>query len=133
MFGYIPPDQDFNPEHPNTRTESMRYRAAVFNWVRANVGIVGTEDGADWTIPYIDMYTGRMSATPAAATTRLRRALSRCRSMTSCITTRWSPRAAGTCGVGFSHPRRPGKGRCADRRRTGEAQAAFTSGSACSK
>ncbi len=54
VFGYIPPDQDFNPEHPCTRTESMQYRAAVFNWVRANVGIVGTEAGADWTIPYID-------------------------------------------------------------------------------
>jgi hypothetical protein len=59
VFGYIPPDQDFNPEHPCTRTESMQYRAAVFNWVRANVGIVGTEAGADWSIPYIDMSNAR--------------------------------------------------------------------------
>ncbi len=30
VFGYIPPDQDFNPEHPNTRTDSMNYRIGVF-------------------------------------------------------------------------------------------------------
>jgi hypothetical protein len=27
---YIPPHQDFNPEHPNTRTDSMNYRDGVF-------------------------------------------------------------------------------------------------------
>ena len=64
VFGYIPPDQDFNPEHPCTHTESMQYRAAVFNWVRAHVGIVGTEAGSDWTIPYIDTSTGRYVRNP---------------------------------------------------------------------
>jgi hypothetical protein len=59
VFGYIPPDDDFNPEHPTTRTESMRYRAEVCNWVRRNLGIVGTEDGADWIIPYVDYVTSR--------------------------------------------------------------------------
>jgi hypothetical protein len=43
VFGYIPPDQDFNPEHPSTRTDSMNYRAAVLNWTKNNLGIVGTE------------------------------------------------------------------------------------------
>jgi hypothetical protein len=59
VFGYIPPDDDFNPEHPSTRTESMKYRAEVCNWVRHNLGIVGTEDGADWTVPYVDYVTSR--------------------------------------------------------------------------
>jgi hypothetical protein len=59
VFGYIPPDDDFNPEHPCTRTESMKYRAAVFNWVRANVGLVGTEDAADWVIPYAEHTSSR--------------------------------------------------------------------------
>jgi Family of unknown function (DUF5696) len=59
VFGYIPPDQDFNPEHPNTRTDSMNYRAAVFRWVKNNLGIVGTEDGSDWVIPYVDYVTSR--------------------------------------------------------------------------
>ncbi len=61
VFGYIPPDQDFNPNHPNTRTDSMNYRAGVFRWVKNNLGIVGTEDGSDWVIPYVDYVTSRMN------------------------------------------------------------------------
>ncbi len=66
VFGYIPPDQDFNPEHPCTRTESMKYRAAVLNWVRANLGVSGTEDAADWIIPYVDYATSRFNRNPAS-------------------------------------------------------------------
>ncbi len=54
VFGYIPPTEDFSPEHPMTRTQSLKYRALCFNWVRNNLGITGTEDGADWIIPYVD-------------------------------------------------------------------------------
>jgi hypothetical protein len=54
VFGYVPPDEDFNPEHPCTRTEAMRARAMCFNWCRHNLGFVGTEAGCDWTIPYVD-------------------------------------------------------------------------------
>jgi Family of unknown function (DUF5696) len=66
VFGYVPPDQDFNPEHPTTRTESMRYRAEVLNWTRANLGIVGTEDGADWTVPYVDYAESRFNRNPGS-------------------------------------------------------------------
>jgi hypothetical protein len=55
VFGYVPPDEDFNPEHPTTRTEAMKARAACFNWSRQNLGIVATEAGADWVIPYVDV------------------------------------------------------------------------------
>ena len=61
VFGYIPPDQDFNPEHPSTRTESMNARASVLRWTRNNLGIVGTEDGSDWLIPYVDYVTSRFN------------------------------------------------------------------------
>jgi hypothetical protein len=54
VFGYIPPTEDFNPEHPLTRADCMRFQAECFTWVRNNLGIVGTEDGADWVIPYVD-------------------------------------------------------------------------------
>jgi Family of unknown function (DUF5696) len=54
VFGYVPPTEDFNPEHPLTRRDCMNFRAECFNWVRAHLGIVGTEDGADWVIPYVD-------------------------------------------------------------------------------
>lgn len=66
VFGYVPPDQDWNPEHPTTRTESMRYRALVLDWTRANLGIVGTEDGADWTVPYVDYAESRFNRNPGS-------------------------------------------------------------------
>ena len=55
VIGYVPPDADFNPEHPTTRTEAMAGRAATMTWARHNLGIVATEAGADWTIPYVDL------------------------------------------------------------------------------
>lgn len=54
VFGYVPPDEDFNPEHPATRTDCLEQRAACFRWVRNNLGLVGTEAAADWVIPYVD-------------------------------------------------------------------------------
>ena len=66
VFGYVPPDQDFNPDHPNTHTESMKHRAAVMQWTRRHLGIVGTEDGADWVIPYTDYVTSRLNRNPAS-------------------------------------------------------------------
>jgi hypothetical protein len=54
VFGYVPPDEDFNPEHPTTRTQAMRAIAECFEWSRQNLGIVATEAGADWVIPYVD-------------------------------------------------------------------------------
>lgn len=54
VFGYVPPDQDFNPEHPTTRTEAKREIARLFRWARDHLGTVGTEAGADWTVPYTD-------------------------------------------------------------------------------
>jgi hypothetical protein len=54
VFGYVPPDEDFNPEHPTTRTDAKREIAKLYLWARMNLGIVGTEAGADWTVPYTD-------------------------------------------------------------------------------
>jgi hypothetical protein len=68
VFGYIPPDQDFNPDHPATRSDSMRDRAAVMRWVKNNLGNVGTEDGSDWVIPYADYLTSRMNRSASTGT-----------------------------------------------------------------
>ncbi len=67
VYGYVPPDRDFNPQHPATRSDSMRFRAACFRWVRNNLGLVGTEAAADWVIPYVDFGSanpGRGTAIP---------------------------------------------------------------------
>jgi hypothetical protein len=61
VFGYIPPDQDFNPNHPSTRTDSMNARAGVLRWVSNNLGIAGTEAGSDWLVPYVDYTTSRFN------------------------------------------------------------------------
>jgi Family of unknown function (DUF5696) len=55
VIGYVPPDADFNREHPTTRREAMAGRIACMNWARQNLGIVATEAGADWVIPYVDV------------------------------------------------------------------------------
>ena len=55
VIGYVPPDQDFNPEHPTTHTDAMRGQIDMMNWSRHNLGIVATESGADWVIPYVDV------------------------------------------------------------------------------
>ncbi|MDR6781577.1 hypothetical protein ABIE26_001935 [Pedobacter africanus] len=54
VFGYVPPDEDFNPEHPSTRTDGLNDRIKCYNWSRNNLGFVGTETACDWTIPYVD-------------------------------------------------------------------------------
>jgi hypothetical protein len=54
VFGYVPPDEDFNPEHPATRTDAIRSRTMCYLWARRNLGIVGTEAAVDWTVPYVD-------------------------------------------------------------------------------
>jgi len=54
VFGYVPPDQDFNPAHPTTRTAAKRAMAGVFRWAREHLGVVGTEAGCDWTAPFAD-------------------------------------------------------------------------------
>jgi hypothetical protein len=55
VVGYVPPDRDFNQEHPTTRTEAMQRQAAMLNWSRQDLGIVATEAGADWVVPYVDV------------------------------------------------------------------------------
>jgi hypothetical protein len=55
VIGYVPPDEDFNPEHPTTHSDAMRAQIAMLNWSRHNLGVTATESGADWTIPYVDV------------------------------------------------------------------------------
>ena len=54
VFGYVPPDEDFNPAHPVTRTEAKREIAKLYRWTREHLGVVGTEAGCDWTVPFTD-------------------------------------------------------------------------------
>ena len=55
VIGYIPPDEDFNPEHPLTHTEAMRGQADLMNWSGHHLGVTATEAGSDWVIPFSDI------------------------------------------------------------------------------
>lgn len=54
VIGYVPPDEDFNPEHPTTRTDAMNGQIAMLNWSRNNLGVTLTEAGSDWVVPFVD-------------------------------------------------------------------------------
>ena len=61
VFGYVPVDEDFNPEHPTSRTDALNAHRRAYSWARNNVGFIGTEAGCDWTIPYTD-YTSVLAS-----------------------------------------------------------------------
>jgi hypothetical protein len=54
VIGYVPPDEDFNPEHPTTRSDAMRGQANLMNWASHNLGFTATEAGSDWVVPFAD-------------------------------------------------------------------------------
>jgi len=47
------PDEDFNPEHPTTRTDAKRAMANCYIWAR-ELGDRRHRSGCDWTVPYTD-------------------------------------------------------------------------------
>jgi hypothetical protein len=55
VVGYVPPDEDYNPEHPTTRSDAMRGQIACLDWAHHNLGAVATEAGSDWVVPYVDI------------------------------------------------------------------------------
>ncbi len=55
VFAVVPPDECYNPEHPVTRRDCLRYRGDCFDIVRRLLGIVSSEEPADWAIPHLDL------------------------------------------------------------------------------
>ena len=55
VFAVVQPDECYNPEHPATRADCLRYRGECLNLVRAQLGVVSSEEPADWAIPHLDL------------------------------------------------------------------------------
>jgi len=55
VFSVVPPDECYNPEHPVTRTECLKFRGACFDFVRSYGGVVSSEEPADWALPKLDL------------------------------------------------------------------------------
>ncbi|MDD8025632.1 MAG: exo-alpha-sialidase [Acidobacteriota bacterium] len=55
VFAVVPPDECYNPEHPVSRTECLRYRGEAFDVIRSRGGVVSSEEPADWAVPHLDL------------------------------------------------------------------------------
>lgn len=55
VFAVVPPDECYNPDHPATRTDCLKYRGACLDFLRAMGGVASSEEPADWAIPHIDL------------------------------------------------------------------------------
>lgn len=55
VFAVVPGDECYNPEHPVTRAECLKYRGECFDLVRTRLGVTSSEEPADWAIPYLDL------------------------------------------------------------------------------
>ncbi len=55
VFTCVPPYECYNPEHPATRADCLKYWGDCLDFIRTQVGVVSSEQAADWSIPHIDM------------------------------------------------------------------------------
>lgn len=55
VFAVVPPDECYNPEHPVSRADCLKERGECLDFIRAQGGIVSSEEPADWAIPHIDL------------------------------------------------------------------------------
>jgi len=55
VFAVVPPDECYNPEHPVTRSECLRFRGDCLDFVRSYGGVVSSEEPADWAVPHLDL------------------------------------------------------------------------------
>ncbi len=55
VFAVVPPDECYSPEHPATRSDCLKYRGQCFDIVRAQLGVVSSEEPADYAVPHLDL------------------------------------------------------------------------------
>ncbi len=55
VFAVVPPDECYNPEHPVSRADCLKYRGTCLDFIRSKGGVVSSEEPADWAIPHIDL------------------------------------------------------------------------------
>jgi Glycosyl hydrolases related to GH101 family, GH129 len=48
----------FDPKHPLTRADDMKWKIALSDYAREQFGIFGSEDGREWAIPHSDFMEG---------------------------------------------------------------------------
>ncbi len=48
----------FDPAHPLTRSDDMKWKQALSDYARSVFGVFGSEDGREWAIPHSDFFEG---------------------------------------------------------------------------
>jgi hypothetical protein len=48
----------FDPAHPLTRADDMKWKQALSDYARHEFGIFGSEDGREWALPHSDFFEG---------------------------------------------------------------------------
>jgi len=51
----------FDPKHPLTLADDLRYKTALCDYLRKQVGLFGSEEGREWGVPHADYFEGLMS------------------------------------------------------------------------
>jgi len=48
----------YNPRHPLTRVDDLKWKQALSDYARSVFGIFGSEDGREWAVPHADFFEG---------------------------------------------------------------------------
>ncbi len=48
----------YDPAHPLTRSDDMKWKQALSDYARSVFGVFGSEDGREWAIPHSDFFEG---------------------------------------------------------------------------
>jgi len=54
----VDPQQCFDPKHPLTRADDIRWKQALSDYTRGVFGLFGSECGREWAIPHSDFFEG---------------------------------------------------------------------------
>jgi hypothetical protein len=55
VFSVVPPDQCFQDEHPETRSDCLQHRGECLDFVRSWGGVVSSEEPSDWSVKHLDL------------------------------------------------------------------------------
>ena len=60
----------FDPKHPLTKTDDMKWKQALSDYAREMFGSFGSEDGREWAIPHADFFEGITGVSGASFATK---------------------------------------------------------------
>ncbi len=57
----VPLKECFDPKHPTTPADDLRYKQQLCDYLRGQFGLFGSEDGREWGVAHADYFEGLMS------------------------------------------------------------------------